>query len=89
MDRDVASRIAGAGRSLGLQTFHRSDYSGRGMIGETTSSVEVDTLGDFIAAVAMASALATIGWNDTSPVVIANAMKEIRQDQLGKSLVFY
>jgi hypothetical protein len=89
MDRDVARRIAGAGRSVGLQILHNPVYSGRGMLGEMISAVESDTLGEFIAAVALASAVADQDWQDTSPVVIANAMKEIRQDQLGKSLVFY
>lgn len=83
------ARFAEALQDAGLEM--REDYSGRGMMGETTAAVEADSFTDVLrAAVDVAGDVVKspdcyeFNYDD-----FYKAMKKLRYDQMGRGLIFY
>lgn len=89
MDNNIAVKIAGAGngRTISLQIELRSNYSGRGMFGKTTSALVVPDAGTLAAAVGLAVAEAIVTGQDH--LAIIEAVKAVRTDNMGHDLIVY
>lgn len=64
------------------------DYSGRGMCGDTTSGVVVDSLSEFISAIGDYLSSADADEIDTVRA-IGSAVKNISTDSMGMSMIIY
>jgi hypothetical protein len=86
---EIAERIveAGNGRTISLEIELRSNYSGRGLYGKTTSALVVPDAGTLAAAVGLAAAEAIVTGQDHLPII--TAVKAARTDNLGHDLIVY
>lgn len=88
MREPVARNIVMAGAMINIDLQNR-EYSGRGMMGETTWAVVADKLSDFCQALTHLGFM--LGENDETVAAIALTvdMSNVKMDNLGTDLIFY
>lgn len=78
MTKEAAEIITEFGGEL------REDYSGRGMYGKTTAAVVFDGEQEFYSAIAE-----VMECDIEDRETVANALRNIRTDNMGKGMIFY
>lgn len=93
MKKSSMEAIVSAGQDLDrVKIEGREDYSGRSMYGKSTAAVVVENIGDLLAAVAYAGALAgagELGEIPQSSLDLVEDLQRVSMDSMGRGIVVY